>query len=508
MSNIKIRNLDGASDPQIVSGNYIPVALNTDEGQPQLTKKATFGQVVSGGITGYEGNIYSGNFTGLSVTGCDALHECMVGANSDLELQNGMIHISAGAVTSDTLAPGAVTSTALAPGAVDSTALAPGAVDSTTLPISPGGGLEFDENGNLRVATTAESFNFVLYVNKDDGIPYSNIDSSDNQGFSIFTELNDRFITFSDAVNWIINNIGSSRGKSCIVLETDCTSTPIQSPSYLQEIEVWGNKSTFTKYYNGNADDPTNLETRKTIEVSSSGGFNNIPLWLESNFSFYLIKLKIHSDDKTSALLRCLGSRVDLVGARIIQEISGGNGYTGIESTDKGFIRIRPFVASWRTGLDKQDPFYRNKRLAALELEKIETGFIFSVSVTSRISIIEYDYRAYDPNNDYTWNARIHLVDAPTSTAVLFIKNLSIFESNGAGFTCSTGVSYSPTTIFEAKIFNSINSGLTQSPDTPASPSQPSNYPVGNRIGTLNVDYAIGTAFTQGALYEIDSYDA
>ena len=498
MSNIKIRNLDGASDSQIVSGNYIPVALNTDQGQPQLTKKATFGQVVSGGITGYQGGIYSGNFTGLSVTGCDALHECMVGANSDLELQNGMIHISAGAVTSDTLAPGAV----------DSTALAPGAVDSTTLPISPGGGLEFDENGNLRVATTAESFNFVLYVNKDDGIPYGQIDSSDSQSFSIFTELNDRFITFSDAVSWIINNIGSSRGKSCIVLETDCTSAPLQTPTYLQEVEVWGNKSAFTKQYDSNAPNPTSSETRKTIEVSSSGQFNNIPLWLNSTFAFFLIKLKINSDNKTTILFRCLGSRVDLIGVRIIQEGNGSSPNIVIESTDKGFIRIRPYVANWRTGVDKQDPFYRNKRLAALELEKIATGFIFSVSVTSRISITEYDYRAYDPSNDYAWNARIHFVDAPTSGSVLFMQNFSIFESNGAGFTCSTGVSYSPNTIFQAKIFNSLNAALTQLPDTPATASQFPNYPAGNILGTLNVDYAIDGGFSQNALYQIDSYDA
>ena len=508
MSNIKIRNLDGASDPQIVSGNYIPVALNTDEGQPQLTKKATFGQVVSGGITGYEGNIYSGNFTGLSVTGCDALHECMVGANSDLELQNGMIHISAGAVTSDTLAPGAVTSTALAPGAVDSTALAPGAVDGSTLPISPGGGLEFDDNGDLRVAVSAESFNFVLYVNKDDGIPYSDIDSSDSQGFSIFTELNDRFIHFSDAVNWLVNNIGSSRGKSCIVLETDCDSSPLQLPSYLQEIEVWGNKSAFTRQYDSNAANPTSSETRKTIEVSSSGQFNNIPLWIESNCLFFLVKLKIHSSSNSAGLFRCLGSRVDLVGVRVIQEVDDGNGYIAIESTNKGFIRIRPFAASWRTGLDKQDPFFRNKKLAALELEKITTSIIFAISSASRISIIEYDYRAYDSTDNYTWNARIHLVDAPTSQTVLNIENFSIFESNGAGFTRSMGVSYSPPTILEAKIFNSLNAGLTQLPDTPAPASESSNYPTGSLNGTVNVDYAMGTPFTQNALYQIDSYDA
>lgn len=67
MSNIKIRNLDGAENEQIISGNYIPIALNSDQGQPQLTKKATFGQVVSGGITGYSGDASYIKFTnGLS----------------------------------------------------------------------------------------------------------------------------------------------------------------------------------------------------------------------------------------------------------------------------------------------------------------------------------------------------------------------------------------------------------------------------------------------------------
>lgn len=67
MSNIKIRNLDSATNEQIISGNYLPIALNSDQGQPQLTKKATFGQVVSGGITGYSGDASYIRFTnGLS----------------------------------------------------------------------------------------------------------------------------------------------------------------------------------------------------------------------------------------------------------------------------------------------------------------------------------------------------------------------------------------------------------------------------------------------------------
>lgn len=64
MSNIKIRNLESATHSQVVGGNYIPVALNTEQGQPALTKKATFAQVVSGGITNYSGNANYVNLTG------------------------------------------------------------------------------------------------------------------------------------------------------------------------------------------------------------------------------------------------------------------------------------------------------------------------------------------------------------------------------------------------------------------------------------------------------------
>ena len=50
MANIKIRNLDSASDTQITSGVYIASALNEEEGtQEKITVKATAAQMVSGG---------------------------------------------------------------------------------------------------------------------------------------------------------------------------------------------------------------------------------------------------------------------------------------------------------------------------------------------------------------------------------------------------------------------------------------------------------------------------
>jgi hypothetical protein len=54
-ANVKIRNLPLLADVQNTSGNFIPVALNPEEGRglgvlnPAETRKATFAQIVSGG---------------------------------------------------------------------------------------------------------------------------------------------------------------------------------------------------------------------------------------------------------------------------------------------------------------------------------------------------------------------------------------------------------------------------------------------------------------------------
>ena len=411
-----------------------------------------------------------------------------LGANSDLEFDtNGNIKIKSGA----------------------------GGGTPTEDWIAPGGGLKV-ENGKLSVESSAESFNFLIYINANTGKDYSDIDASDTTSWAGFTQLNDKFKTFSDAINWIKNNIGSSRGRSSIVLETDCNSSNIHVPSYVQEILVWGNKQAFLRTYDGNASDPGNAETRKKITftaASGPGNFNNIPVWIESKMQFGLIKLGIHSNSVSAGLFRCLGGRVDLVGARIIQEDNNSPAFA-LQSVNKGFIRVRPFQATWRSGTDMQDPFNQNVNLAALELENIKTNRVFDITQSSRLSIIEYAYRSYDTNDpatlNYTWNARVHFVNVPTSARMINIDNFSVFESNGIGFTIENGLSYAPGDhVFMAKAFNTITAGGTQPMNTlepEGAASLMSKFPNGNYIGTQNTDYIMSPAFVQGALDQVSSY--
>ncbi len=49
MSNIKIRNLEPSMYSSVTSGNFIPMALNPDEGHERVTQKVTLSQIVSGG---------------------------------------------------------------------------------------------------------------------------------------------------------------------------------------------------------------------------------------------------------------------------------------------------------------------------------------------------------------------------------------------------------------------------------------------------------------------------
>ena len=63
VGNIKIRNLDAAASNELVSGNFVATALDTDKaGLPKETKKATFYNVVSGAL-GAPGTPYPGDIT-------------------------------------------------------------------------------------------------------------------------------------------------------------------------------------------------------------------------------------------------------------------------------------------------------------------------------------------------------------------------------------------------------------------------------------------------------------
>ena len=52
MANIKIRNLNSATDSEVFSGNMLAGALDEDGGFAKLTRSFTFNQVVSGGLQG------------------------------------------------------------------------------------------------------------------------------------------------------------------------------------------------------------------------------------------------------------------------------------------------------------------------------------------------------------------------------------------------------------------------------------------------------------------------
>ena len=50
MPSIKIRNLTSATEPEVVSGNFIAAALDENAGLTKSTRKVTFAQVVAGGL--------------------------------------------------------------------------------------------------------------------------------------------------------------------------------------------------------------------------------------------------------------------------------------------------------------------------------------------------------------------------------------------------------------------------------------------------------------------------
>ena len=67
MADIRIRDLIGSEPGEVVGGNFIPVSLDPSSDLPQVTRKATFDQVISGGAPQYSGEFLSGNFTALTV---------------------------------------------------------------------------------------------------------------------------------------------------------------------------------------------------------------------------------------------------------------------------------------------------------------------------------------------------------------------------------------------------------------------------------------------------------
>ena len=84
MADIRIRDLIGSEPEEVVGGNFIPVSLDPSSDLPQVTRKATFDQVISGGAPQYSGEFLSGNFTALTV-GLEQVVTSTAGAGGGIE---------------------------------------------------------------------------------------------------------------------------------------------------------------------------------------------------------------------------------------------------------------------------------------------------------------------------------------------------------------------------------------------------------------------------------------
>ena len=451
MPSIKIRNLTSATEPEVVSGNFIAAALDENAGLTKSTRKVTFGQVVIGGLNDPAVII---PISTLPVASTDSLGVVQVGANLSIT-EGGVLSAPAPAAyqlpiasptvlggikvgANLTIDSGGVLSVSLAPGSVTSEALAPGAVDSTTLPLSTGGGLEFDENSNLRIATSSENFNFVLFVNDNTGVQASEVDSSDITTVGSYTALTDRLKTVQNAITWIINNISSSKGTSIIIMETDSNEISNQSALYtpegLQDIEIWGSDTACYRFYGFSTTNPTSADTRKTINMPTNG-LNNIGFVFNSYVKLVLLKMNITPGANCYALGRAT-ARTDIFGVTI-KHTGAATINSGIESFG-GEIRIRPFQANWRTGLDLQDPFFHNEYLAPLEVDEWKVGNVLAILSSGKINLIEYSYFGYSANQSYTWPARVHFMNDITFTNFIYMEGASTFETNGACATRAT----------------------------------------------------------------------
>lgn len=84
MADIRIRDLIGSEPEEVVGGNFIPVSLDPSSDLPQVTRKATFDQVISGGAPQYSGEFLSGNFTALTI-GLEQVVTSTAGAGGGIE---------------------------------------------------------------------------------------------------------------------------------------------------------------------------------------------------------------------------------------------------------------------------------------------------------------------------------------------------------------------------------------------------------------------------------------
>lgn len=128
MSNIKIRNLEPSMYSSVTSGNFIPMALNPDEGHERVTQKVTLSQIVSGGavyadfsdqlkvsgqavLTGFEipggGSVIEGSDDSISFgpsePGDDRDLNLYQGGEEKISISDDIIQIGGSDTTTDTV---------------------------------------------------------------------------------------------------------------------------------------------------------------------------------------------------------------------------------------------------------------------------------------------------------------------------------------------------------------------------------------------------------------------
>ena len=128
MSNIKIRNLESSAHSSVTSGNFVPMALNPDEGHERVTEKVTLSQIVSGGavyadfsdqlkvsgqavLTGFEipggGSVIEGSDDSISFgpsePGDDRDLSLYQGGEEKISMSDDVIQIGGGDTVTDTV---------------------------------------------------------------------------------------------------------------------------------------------------------------------------------------------------------------------------------------------------------------------------------------------------------------------------------------------------------------------------------------------------------------------
>lgn len=368
--------------------------------------------------------------------------------------------------------------------------------------IALGGGLTFDSNGKLKIDTTSASSSFRMYVNATTGVTYDVIDPEQISSVGGKNEFTQKFKNITDCILWIRNNVGSEKGTTDIILETNVTLSGGNSPFYtdpgMQQLRIWGNKAAYQKQYGLSTVVPSTSETRKEINLVAGTGINNIPVYCNSNVEFVLVKFRLNTNANQYAWMRAnlTGTVVDFMGCKLTVDHASGITVSHGFQAEGGQIRFRPFQANWLTGLARNDPFQVGAYTAPMEIENCKVYALLAAGNGGTINIIEYQYHSYG-TGAYTYPARIHFTNNATMYLFCYLEAASSFGTNGA---CAT--KNGTVTVYEAGIkavaFCPIIPQQTQPSGSIGGAGVWPVIPGSGYSGTANVDYRVkaGTSLT------------